>query len=103
MKLSEKALRQIIIEEFSTYLAETCRVVNVDRTIKHSGTGKNKRSYIQIKTTKNCEDNIYTPEEAEAAQAEREKEREAIKKRQRSKANQRVKKKETKSESSRQD
>tara|TARA_R110002020_G_scaffold398821_1_gene608729 strand:+ start:678 stop:995 length:318 start_codon:yes stop_codon:yes gene_type:complete len=82
MKLSEKTLRRIILEELYDVVLEKCIKTAIDRSITHKGSGPEKRSYIQVKTTQLCDDEIQTPEE----QAEIRKKRELEKKARRKKA-----------------
>ena len=63
MKLSEKTLRRIILEELYDVVLEKCIKTAIDRSIVHKGSGPQKRSYIQVKTTQLCDDEIQTPDE----------------------------------------
>ena len=63
MKISEEELKSIIIEELEQVLKEKCFINQIDRSIVHKGSGVNRKSYIQVKTVKLCDDNITTPEE----------------------------------------
>ena len=82
MKLSEKALRRIIQEEFASYLEEGCVRTAIDKSVVHRGSGDLKRSYVQIKTTELCDDDIQTPTEKAAKQSALEKKRKAVHKKQ---------------------
>jgi hypothetical protein len=82
MRLSEKALRRIIIEELQEVLREKCMTTQVDRQIVHKGSGNQKRSYIQVKTTQLCDDAVTTPTEQSQQRAETERKKKELKKKQ---------------------
>ena len=82
MRLSEKTLRRIIIEELQEVLREKCMTTQVDRQIVHKGSGNQKRSYIQVKTTQLCDDAVTTPTEQAAHRAETERKKKELRKKQ---------------------
>ena len=86
MRLSEKALRRIIEEELQEVLKEKCMTTQVDRQIVHKGSGNQKRSYIQVKTTQLCDDAVTTPTEQSQHRAEAERKKKALQKKQEKRA-----------------
>lgn len=77
MKITETALRRIILEELYEVLLEKCITTAIDRSIVHKGSGPQKRSYIQVKTTQLCDDQIQTPDEQAEIRKKRELEKKA--------------------------
>ena len=82
MRLSDEAIRRIIQEEFQDVLRERCMTTQVDRQIVHKGSGAQKKSYIQVKITKLCDDAVTTPTEQSQQRAETERKKKELKKKQ---------------------
>ena len=82
MRLSDEAIRRIIQEEFQDVLRERCMTTQVDRQIVHKGSGAQKKSYIQVKITKLCDDAVTTPTERAEKDKEIERKKKALQKKQ---------------------
>jgi len=86
MIITKERLYNIIREELAEVLEEKCITTQVDKQIVHRGSGNQKRSYIQVKTTSLCDDNITSPTERAAREAETERKNKEIKKKQEQRA-----------------
>ena len=80
-----------LLEKFREFLEEGCYTQAVDKSIKHVGSGAQKKSMIQVKTTQLCDDAVSTPQEQAARQKEIERKKAETKKKQATRARQRRK------------